>query len=109
MSSIPAVVLLDFFPRAGFRWRGGQGSPRVLRSNSRDGLVQRAIGDLCGDSDGKISKRDVQVLVVDSVTRTAEKFNDSQVGIRPGEGIVEFLERSAQFSVLSRSIPENVW
>jgi hypothetical protein len=108
MSDIPDIVLLDWFPKAGFRWRRGQGSPRILRSSARDGIVQRAISDLCGE-DGKVRKRDVQKLVVEAIDMTTDMIHDAEAGIGRDEGIIDFLERSAKFSALSKAIPEDVW
>jgi len=109
MSDIPPVVLLDLFPRAGFCWRRGQGSPRILRASARDGLVQRAIGDLCGDDGGRVRKRDAQWLVVDAVDAATDMIKHAVHGIRPDEGIIDFLERAAQFSDLGKAIPDDVW
>ncbi|KAK4151052.1 hypothetical protein C8A00DRAFT_45677 [Chaetomidium leptoderma] len=109
MSAIPKSVLLDWFPRAGFRWRRGQGSPRILRASARDGIVQRAISELCGGRATKVRKRDAQTLVVNALAITATTIKDAESGLRPGEGIIDFLERSAKFSDLPNAIPEDVW
>ena len=108
-------LLVDWFPRAGFRWRRAQGSPRILRSDARDAVVRRAIievhlgGNSSSSDGGRIRKREAQDLVVDSVATMARMINDAEQGIRPGEDIIEFLERSAQFSDLSKAIPGDVW
>ena len=107
MSGLGKILLVEWFPRAGFRWRGKQGSPRILRSNARDGLVQRAIIGVHGG--GKVHKRDAQALVVEALETAVGAINGPDCGIRPGEGILDFLERAAQFAELSRALPADVW
>jgi hypothetical protein len=111
MLGLPEVLLLEWFPRAGFRWRGRQGSPRILRSDARDGIVRRAVIELHdGEGNGRrVRKRDAQALVVDALETVAGAINDPDCGIRPGEGILDFLERAAKFAELSGAIPEDVW
>jgi hypothetical protein len=107
MSYIPKAVLLNFFPRAGFRWRRGQGSPRILRSGRRDDVVRRAVRELLGGGD--MDKRSVQDLVVTALVAVTTAINDPSAGIRPSEGIIDFLERSAQLSALGQALPEDIW
>ena len=107
MSGLGKILLVEWFPRAGFRWRRGQGSPRILRSDARDAIVQRAIIDL--HDGGKVRKRDAQNLVVEAVDTMTKLINDHEVGIRVDEGILDFLSRAAQFSDLSKAIPDDVW
>ena len=109
MSGLAKVLLVEWFPRAGFRWRRGQGSPRILRSDSHDAVVQRAIIELHGGKGGGVRKRDAQALVVEALETMAGAINDPDCGIRPGEGILDFLERAARFAELSGAIPEDVW
>lgn len=110
MSSLPGNfdLLVDWFPREGFRWQRGKGSPRLLRSDARDDVVRRAIIDLLGDG-GKFRKREAQSVLADSVASTAKIIKDGEHGIRPEEDIIDFLERSAQLSDLSKEVPGDVW
>lgn len=110
MSGLGKVLLVEWFPRAGFRWRRNQGSPRILRSNARDAIVQRAIIDLRGGEGkgGKVRKRDAQALVVEAIKTTTAAMTDANVGIQPQEGIIDFLARAAKFSELSAALPEDV-
>ncbi|KAH6623743.1 hypothetical protein F5144DRAFT_551232 [Chaetomium tenue] len=103
----PRMLLFDFFPRAGFLWRRWQGSPRILRSSSRDTVVQRALIVTSGGRVG-LRRRDAQRLMVGAVNLVAEKIN-GESGIRPDEGIIEYLEQSANFSELSKAIGPEVW
>lgn len=104
------VFLPDFFPRAGFRWRRGQGSPRVLRSGPRDAVVFRALVDLAGGGGGvRMRKRDAQRVVVAAVATTARLAGDDEHGVRAGEDAVDFLLRAAGFSELARALPGDVW
>lgn len=111
MSALPnnCVLLADLLPRAGFRWRRGQSSRRILRSESRDATVRRAIGDLLGGDGRRIRKPEAQKLVVKSLATAAKTINHEESGIRPGEGIIDFLERSAKPAELSQAIPKDVW
>ncbi|KAK4034147.1 hypothetical protein C8A01DRAFT_39405 [Parachaetomium inaequale] len=111
MSGLPKnlSLLVDWFPRAGFLWRRGQGSPRILRSDFRDAVVRRAIAELLGDGGAKIRKRDAQDLVANALAVAAKTITDPEAGIRPEEGIIDFLERAAKFADLSQAIPENIW
>ncbi|KAK4124366.1 hypothetical protein N657DRAFT_680368 [Parathielavia appendiculata] len=102
-------LLVDWFPRAGFRWQRGQGSPRILRSDSRDDVVRRAIIDIPGGGNAKVRKRDAKNLVVSALAATARMIKDAENGIRPSEGVTDYLERVTQFSQLSRSISDDVW
>ncbi|KAL2264158.1 hypothetical protein VTK26DRAFT_1276 [Humicola hyalothermophila] len=79
-----------------------QGSPRILRSSARDAAVQRAIIDLHGGS--KVSKRSAQSMIVNALDTAAKAIKDAEVGIRPGEGIIELLCRTAKFSELSATL-----
>ncbi|KAH6847151.1 hypothetical protein B0I37DRAFT_374371 [Chaetomium sp. MPI-CAGE-AT-0009] len=105
----PGVYLLDYFPRAGFCWRRGQGSPRILRSDKRDAVVQRALIMVNDGGEVKLRKREAQRLVVGAVDLVAAKINDAEHGIRLSEGIIDYLERSADFCELSRAIGPEVW
>jgi hypothetical protein len=89
--------------------RRAQGSPRILRKDDRDANVRRAIVKLLGDGGAKIRKRDAMALVANAVAIAAKAITDPDVGIRPNEGIIDFLERSAKFADLSNEIPENIW
>lgn len=109
MSDIPNEVLLDWFPRGGFHWRHGQGSPRILRSSLRDVQVQRALIDVLGSGGIRVRKRDVQPVVVGALAAATDAINDPSTGIRPGEGIIDFLERSAKLSELGQALTEDVW
>ncbi|KAK3291954.1 uncharacterized protein B0H64DRAFT_445960 [Chaetomium fimeti] len=102
----PGVFLVDYFPWAGFLWRRGQGSPRILRSDRRDAVVQRALMEV---NRARLRKRDAQRLIVGAVALVVEKTNDVEAGIRPSEGIIGYLERSADFSPVSRAIGTEVW
>jgi hypothetical protein len=108
MSGVAKVTLYHLMPRAGFRWRRGQGSPRILRSDARDAIIQRAIIDTHSGGETRVRKRDAQKLLVDALA-TITKINDQEHGIRLGEGIIDFLEWSTQFSEVSKAIPEDVW
>jgi hypothetical protein len=103
------ALLADLFPQAGFRWRRSQGSRRLLRSGSRDAIVRRAIEDLLGRDGRRIRQPEAQKLVVKSLATAAKTLNDDESGIRPAEGIIDFLERSAEFAELSQAIPKDVW
>ncbi|KAK3899276.1 hypothetical protein C8A05DRAFT_18261 [Staphylotrichum tortipilum] len=105
----PTIFLLDFFPCAGFRWCRGQGSPRVLRSESRDAVVFWALVDLVGGGGVRIRKQDVQPAVVGALATTAKVATDGNHGNRPGEGVIDFLLRAAKFSEFASSIPGDIW
>jgi hypothetical protein len=89
--------------------RRRQGSPRILRSDNRDAAVQRALIAANGEGGLRIRKRGAQRLVVGAVALVAEKINEAESGMRPNEGIIEYLERSADFSELSRAMGPEVW
>lgn len=47
--------------------RRRQGSPRILRSDNRDAIVQRALTITNGGGEVRLKKRDAQRLVVGAV------------------------------------------
>jgi len=103
------ILLAASLPRAGFRWRRGQGPPRVLRSVSRDEVVQQALVNLLGRDRVTIRKEDARRLVAGAVAAAARAIDTATYGIRPDEGIIDFLLRVAPMSKLSRVLPGDVW
>ncbi|GAB1317414.1 hypothetical protein MFIFM68171_07624 [Madurella fahalii] len=108
MAAAARDVLFNWFPRAGFCWRRRQGSPRILRSDARDAIVQRAIISLHGGNT-KVRKRDARTMIVNALEVIGKTLKDADSGIRPEEGIVEYLGRAASFSEPSQAIPEDSW
>lgn len=70
-------------------------------------MVQRALTVTSGGGVG-LRRRDAQRLMVGAINLVAEKIN-GESGIRPDEGIIEYLERSADFSELSKATGPEVW
>ncbi|KAK4162426.1 hypothetical protein QBC43DRAFT_291039 [Cladorrhinum sp. PSN259] len=100
------LVLAKLFPRAGFCWQHGR--LRILRNNARNAMVYRAIVDSFAPGT-YVRKREAMALVTEAVEHTVEVMGDPHRGIKPDEGIIDFLERAAELSALGAGLDTDVW
>jgi hypothetical protein len=92
---------------AGLLWKRRQSVPRILRSSERDALVLLALFTVQGGK--KFRRREANVLIANAVDIAAKTINDEDAGMRPEEGILEYLARAGTFSEFGQALPENIW
>ncbi|KAK4229268.1 hypothetical protein QBC38DRAFT_497797 [Podospora fimiseda] len=82
----------------------------ILRNDHRDALIQSALIDLhVGDSECfvRLRKRDAQAIVVNAINMITKGLEEGQ--IKADEGIIDFLERAAEWSELGRNLYKEIW
>ncbi|KAK5659247.1 hypothetical protein OQA88_1339 [Cercophora sp. LCS_1] len=105
---IAGNLLARLLPRLGFHWKQGQGSPRIMRNDARDALIQRALIDINGPEQ-MLKKKEARELLTNAVTTVATLAADSEHGMAPGEDILDFLGRAQQYTKFAGTIEEDVW